>query len=1046
MGKTHKRADEILILKERLKKLEEQNALLKKTIEQTSNKIPDFENDAHPTNLKTKKKELQLSANLNHTENRFFESDSKLKEISKEFPGIIFQVNSPIKGKYITTYLSEGTEKMFNKTVKEIIDSQFLLNIIHPDDKSMFIESVENSRENLTPWELEYRILEKENTQVKWLRGKSKPHLEPDGSISWNGILLDITTSRSADLELKKSKTFFEQLFIQSATSTQLLDSEGWCIRINPKLSELFGVMPEAIEGKKYNIFHDGEIIRTGAIDKLKRVFEHKETVLWEVNFNIGYASETTGVKVSKPEKKWLLNKAYPILDNEGEIEYVIIQHEEITRSKIAEEELSKTKLLLEATFEQSPIPMVLVSLPENNLIYLNNAAKECLGILDQPDTIGKSMKDLDKSWEDYDESGNKVDKNNLPLTLTFKGIRTEAKEMMVKRKDGQIRWIMASATPIYNKQGELIAGYVVFPDISKLKEIEKQLINSKEKAELNEHKIKEQNTIIELNNRRLESLLKMSQLPLKTVPEFLDFALHEAIVLTNSKIGYIYYYNESKRQFTLNTWSKEVMKECEVLNPQTIYDLDSTGCWGEAVRQRKPIIINNYAADSPIKKGTPEGHVKLEKFLTIPVIIEDEIVAVAAVANKPTDYDQSDIRQLSLLMDNVWKITNRISLINDLKISKEKAEESDKLKTIFLQNISHEIRTPMNGILGFTKMLDTEDISDEDRQSYISIIDNCSAQLLNIVDDILTISSLETNQAKIEPVEINMNETIRELERIFRENNSNEKIEISATTDLSDKQSIIIADKTKLTQVLTNLVSNAVKFTESGLIKFGYRMENNMLLFHVTDNGIGIDNEEFGKIFDRFYQIEKGNRSKYGGTGLGLSICKEFVNLMGGKIWVESTLNKGTSFYFTIPYQPVNSSALDDNVENSTQKDKIYDFTILVAEDDDFNFILIQEILKSFKCNIIRANNGEEAVELVKANSEISLILMDIKMPVMDGYEAAKIIKDFNQDMYIIAQTAYALPGEVNRYGHVFNDYITKPIASQKLIQTLNMYIAENK
>lgn len=216
------------------------------------------------------------------------------------------------------------------------------------------------------------------------------------------------------------------------------------------------------------------------------------------------------------------------------------------------------------------------------------------------------------------------------------------------------------------------------FLDITERKKIEKEIIVAKEQAEANEQKIKIQNEKIHHNNERLESLLKVSQYQTNSIQELLDFALDEAIKLTNSKIGYIYYYNSQKEQFILNSWSKNVMQECAITDPQTVYDLDKTGIWGEAVRQRKPIMINNFQAENPLKKGYPKGHVKLLRYLTIPVFSGNEIVAVAAVANKEADYDTTDIRQLTLLLDNVWNISERLRLIDNLQTAKDQAEESD--------------------------------------------------------------------------------------------------------------------------------------------------------------------------------------------------------------------------------------------------------------------------------------------------------------------------------------------------------------------------------
>jgi len=687
--------------------------------------------------------------------------------------------------------------------------------------------------------------------------------------------------------------------------------------------------------------------------------------------------------------------------------------------------------------------------------------------------------------------------------------------------------------------------------------------------VEEREKKLELQNKEIELNNQRLERLLSISHFKTNSIQELLNFALDEAIKLTESGIGYIYFYNEESQQFTLNTWSKDVMKECQVLNPQTVYDLDKTGIWGEAVRQRKPIVLNDFQAHNPLKKGIPQGHVGLKNFLTIPVIFDNKIVAVAGVANKAGDYNSTDIRQLTLLMDSVWKISERVTLIDVLKKAKEdaeenekqfrslfenleqgfalhemiydddqnpidyryilinkaferltgikadefigrtvkellpnteqiwidnygkvartgeplqfdnysqefnkyydvvayspqkdffaviftditknknyereiiiakekaeeseirfkaiseqamdgvtladmqgnyffvnqsfckmigysekellemsvfdlrpadddsylfeeiriqsfgsvqnkklkckngsiiyadingqkvkteneefilgfvrdvterverekelieakeKAEESDKFKTAFLQNMSHEIRTPMNGIIGFSERLSKPDLTEEKKQKYISIIINSTNQLLSIVNDILAISSLETKQEKIVLTQVRLNSLLVEMQSAFEMFAKNKGISLIVDVDKQNSSVEISSDATKLKQVITNLVTNAIKFTHQGSVTFGFSIEkadkHNEILFFVKDTGIGISKENQQKIFERFRQADVSIGQKYGGTGLGLAISKAYVELLGGKIWVESEPNKGTTFYFTIPFQ----------------------------------------------------------------------------------------------------------------------------------------------
>ncbi len=405
-----------------------------------------------------------------------------------------------------------------------------------------------------------------------------------------------------------------------------------------------------------------------------------------------------------------------------------------------------------------------------------------------------------------------------------------------------------------------------------------------------------------------------------------------------------------------------------------------------------------------------------------------------------------------------------------------EKASESDRLKTSFLQNMSHEIRTPMNAIIGFSKMLEKPELSAEKRKIYTTIINNSSTQLLSIVSDILTISSLETKQEKTNIHKVCINSIIIDLLATLKNQAINQNISLYAKQQLNDLESEIYTDKIKFTQILNILLTNALKFTHKGFIEFGYTLVETQnfesrlqqtqnfaslpqqtqnfaslpqqtqnfaslqqMKFYVKDTGIGIKPEEKNKIFERFRHADNSISQKYGGTGLGLSISKGFMELLGGEIWVESEPDKGSTFYFTIPYNPVNKIEKTDlpNKPGSGVK------TILVAEDGEYNYLFIEELLLEMNYKIIHAKDGKETVEICKANAEIDLILMDIKMPIMDGHSAAKEIKEFRPNLPIIAQTAYALENERKLFsGPEFDDYVTKPIDKNELKNKVMKYL----
>jgi len=380
-----------------------------------------------------------------------------------------------------------------------------------------------------------------------------------------------------------------------------------------------------------------------------------------------------------------------------------------------------------------------------------------------------------------------------------------------------------------------------------------------------------------------------------------------------------------------------------------------------------------------------------------------------------------------------------------ELLKAKDKAEESNRFKTAFLHNMSHEIRTPMNAIHGFSELLSNPHLPEEKRLRYTSIIQNSCNQLLSIVTNILTISSIETKQEKSELTSVCINDIIRDLYIIFNQKAIKQGIALNMQLELTDDQSVITTDKTKVIQILTNLLTNAFKFTHHGFIDFGYRFisdkEQGVLEFFVKDCGIGIKPEFHTIIFERFRQAEAQIQENYGGTGLGLSISKAFVELLGGKIRVESEPDKGSCFFFTLPYHhvPIEPTIASAVFSSNLRK------TILVAEDEEINFILIEDLLIDMGHKVLRSKNGKEAVDICLSNAPVDLVFMDIKMPVMDGYTAAKLIKNHRPELPLIAQSAYALENEIEKYQSVFDDYLTKPLKIDELKSILVKYLKVN-
>jgi signal transduction histidine kinase/ActR/RegA family two-component response regulator len=383
----------------------------------------------------------------------------------------------------------------------------------------------------------------------------------------------------------------------------------------------------------------------------------------------------------------------------------------------------------------------------------------------------------------------------------------------------------------------------------------------------------------------------------------------------------------------------------------------------------------------------------------------------------------------------------------HNLKIAKEKAEESDRLKTAFLSNMSHEIRTPMNAIIGFSELLSRAGLSETEKGEYIRQINFGADTLMRLIDDIIDISKIEAGQLKMNPSFFPLKPLFDELKLLFGRTLKQQKknhIELIEETPEITAGIQLHADEFRLRQVFSNLLSNAIKFTEEGKISFGIKsIKDGEIVFFVKDTGVGVSRAKQEFIFERFRQGHETKESFYGGTGLGLAISKNIVQLMGGELKVTSEERKGSEFYFSIPHEGNVVEIPEEKVSLDRSPRDWSNITFLIAEDDHSNFILLQESLRHFKVNIIRAENGKQAVEHISENKEIDLILMDVQMPEMNGYEAAKLIKEIRPDVPIIAQTAYAMEGE--RQASIkagCDDYISKPIIMKELIFILNKYL----
>ncbi len=566
--------------------------------------------------------------------------------------------------------------------------------------------------------------------------------------------------------------------------------------------------------------------------------------------------------------------------------------------------------------------------------------------------------------------------------------------ENNVARKDGSIIPVEILASKVSYKGKDCVAG--TFRDISKRKRFETELFKAKE--------------IAEINNANVTAIIEGST---------------ESIWAFNSNYEILYINKVFQSEF-LQTFGVKLEPGVSLID--------------SLPKELKPFWKPRYDRVLAGEQFMIEDEIPLEAdsvFIQIafnPIIKDNQVIGGSCFGSN---------------------ITMRKKEEQELLKAKEKAEESDRLKSAFLANMSHEIRTPMNGIIGFTELLSTPGLDEKQHSRYVNIIRKSGNRMLNIISEIIDISKIESGQMQFQSTKFNVNDLINHTYGIQKLEANSKGLELFCTCGLSDDDAQIVTDRDKLDSIISNLVKNAIKYTDKGKIEFGYQLKgqenDHVLEFFVKDTGIGIPMERQQAIFERFIQADIEDVQARQGAGLGLSISKSFVELMGGKIWLESTEDVGSSFFFTIPYFNVKSTDISSNTENDSMRNNTSDeseikgLKILLVEDDEPSEMLLTIELKSYTREIIVARNGIDAVELCKNNPDIDLILMDIRIPLMNGYEATQKIRSFNSEVIIIAQTAYGLVGDREKALEAgCNNYISKPINAKELIRLVESYFVK--
>lgn len=672
---------------------------------------------------------------------------------------------------------------------------------------------------------------------------------------------------------------------------------------------------------------------------------------------------------------------------------------------------------------------------------------------------IGRWMRDL------TDESGKAEFERQLELR---KAGNSSVYEIRLVRGDGKAVDCIFSASPIRDSHGRRVGSFAMVTDITARKKAEEALRTARddleqrvqertaELARTNEElqvevvERKRAEVVRHLNEIRLEAMLRLYSMKERSVKEISDFALENAVAITDSRIGCLAFLNDDESVQTLYSWSRNAADEGVVADKPVEFPVQTSGLWGEAVRQRRPIITNGPVATDSQQAGASSGQLNLIRRMDIPVFEGERIVLVASVGDKATEYEETDVRQLTLLMNGMWDIIRLKRSQEALQAAKEAAEAATRAKSDFVAVMSHEIRTPMSGVIGMLDVL-LKSPQPPDQQQYTQMARDSADLLLSILEDVLDTSRIEAGKLLLEAIPLQPREVLLQTVETFQLQARAKGLILTCDID-PNVPTTLIGDPTRLRQILNNLIANAIKFThDGGVVVHAFCPERTtrdvMLEVSVRDSGVGIAPHALAGLFEKFHQADTSTTRQYGGTGLGLSICKGLIDLMGGTIEVESEPGRGSLFRFRVklpiasPEQPAASVRANASTAPLPRHDR--SLRVLYAEDDQTNRAIIRILVERMGHRIDVATDGQEALAALRAR-RYDAVLMDGRMPVMDGLAATRAVRDrsssvLDHDVYIIALTANASAADREACLNAgMNDYLRKPVKGTELYDAL--------
>lgn len=927
-------------------------------------------------------------------------NSSALYQSGKEFGAILYSI-----GDGVITTDNEGLVKHINHVAEKLtgwndleangknIDEVF--RIINEETREKVGNPVEKvMREGTTVGLANHTLLVSREGPETPISDSGAPIKDDQGNLL--GVVLvfsDQTEERKQQKALKESEERYRLIMENNMDAVILSKPDGSIISINRAACEMFHMS----ENEIYTAGRDKMVEMDDNFNELQKKLYNNHCVRGEITCirkdGTHFPTEVSG---------------FIFYDGKGDLFIAVILND-ITERKMAEDALRESEKNYRELIDGMNETAWVIDL-EGNLIDVNRTAIELLGYTKE-EFLEIGLSGIDSSLKK---------EAIIKRVQTMPHDRLQIFETTHQSKDGRVLPVeIYSSIITYRGQKAILS---IARDISRRKEMEEQ-------RRLDEDI---QQVLYEIAKEFMSS---------KSLEDLLSIVRSELSKLLDTNNFYVAMYHPET----------DILKKIFFVNEK--FDLDEWGAEnslsGQIIKSGKTILlkgdhITRYAVAHEIDIQDDK---LAQCWLGVPLIDDQNVIGVVVVQSYTDEnaYGEKSARLLETIAHQLTIVIQREQMIRDLITAKEKAEESDRLQSAFLANMSHEIRTPMNGILGFLSLLNEPDLEETSKKEYIEIVNKSGERLLNTINDIIEISKIEAGESKVTYSEVNIMDVMQFHQDFFRMQTDKKGLRLIIEKQVTGSAALVCTDRTKLDSILGNLIKNAIKFTKYGVIELGNYIEKDSLVFYVKDTGEGISSDRMEAIFERFVQANLNLNRAYEGSGLGLSIAKAYINALGGTIRVQSEVGKGSTFIFSIPYKPVVK-----RVELADQRIPVPErhstrMTILIAEDDDASYQLLSLLLAKEEVIIIHTTNGQDTIRTLKENPEISLILMDIKMPDMDGLEATRQIRAFNQIIPIIAQTAHALPDdEMKTKAAGCNEYISKPIRRRDLIDLIEKYATD--